>query len=391
LSRNYKYTTEKFIKRASIIHNNKYIYDKSVYIDYKHTPITITCPKHGDFKQTACNHLTRSKCPKCSTEGTSKKLTLPFEKFIEKANSIHNYKYKYCNYKGYKKPCTIICQTHGSFIQTPSNHLSGKGCQKCPSIISKPQQEIIDFIRSITDCELIINDRSAIQPLEIDCYLPQNRIGIEYHGLWWHNNKNNHQEKAIKAQNNSIKLIQIFEYEWSNSKNIVKSIIKHYLNKSNKIFAAQCQISTIPNKTNSKFCECNNILGKSNSQICYGLFDNNTLVSTLSFNKIADGHYKINRYTTKTNYIITNGLKKLLNSFIKEYKPKSILSYSDKRYPIDDILIKFNFKYIETTKPDYKYFKKDKIWSKHQLQTDILKNDYGIIYDAGYDKFILSL
>jgi hypothetical protein len=55
---------KEFIEKSNIIHNNKYLYTKSVYSNNK-TKICITCKKHGDFYQIPNDHLRGSGCPKC--------------------------------------------------------------------------------------------------------------------------------------------------------------------------------------------------------------------------------------------------------------------------------------------------------------------------------------
>ena len=59
-----KLTAKEFIEKAKKIHGDKYNYSKINYID-SHTPITIICPIHGEFKQSASSHLNGSGCPKC--------------------------------------------------------------------------------------------------------------------------------------------------------------------------------------------------------------------------------------------------------------------------------------------------------------------------------------
>ena len=53
--------------------------------------------------------------------------------FIAKATAVHGRKYDYSkvNYNNAKTKITIVCNEHGDFQQTPSNHLSGFNCQKC--------------------------------------------------------------------------------------------------------------------------------------------------------------------------------------------------------------------------------------------------------------------
>ena len=55
------------------------------------------------------------------------------EKFIEKANKVHNNKYDYSKsvYKGCGNKIEIVCPIHGSFWQIPTYHLSGNGCFIC--------------------------------------------------------------------------------------------------------------------------------------------------------------------------------------------------------------------------------------------------------------------
>lgn len=55
---NKRLTTEEFVRRSKLIHGERYIYDKTVYVNQK-TPVIITCKKHGDFQQIAGNHKRR--------------------------------------------------------------------------------------------------------------------------------------------------------------------------------------------------------------------------------------------------------------------------------------------------------------------------------------------
>ena len=81
-----KLTKEQFIEKANIIHNNKYNYDKSNYIN-KSNKIIITCPEHGDFEQVANVHLNGSGCPKCS-ESHGEKL---IRNLLENLNVCYEY------------------------------------------------------------------------------------------------------------------------------------------------------------------------------------------------------------------------------------------------------------------------------------------------------------
>ena len=119
-------TTEEFIEKANIVHNNKYIYEKTHYINTG-TKVCITCPEHGDFWQTPNNHLFGAGCPKCA----GKYNDLVF--FLERARKVHGEKYDYskAEYKGSNIKLCIVCPEHGEFWQTPSAHMHGQGCPIC--------------------------------------------------------------------------------------------------------------------------------------------------------------------------------------------------------------------------------------------------------------------
>lgn len=172
------FTTEQFIKRSKVIHNNKYDYSKSIYSG-KRNLINIICPVHGEFSQLAGNHLQGRGCSKCHFD--NKKLTT--EQFIERANKVHNNKYIYSKviYKGCFNKLNILCPIHGEFEQVSNYHLQGNGCPKCDS--SKGE----NIIRSLLDKHNIQYIQEYRIPDQIykfryDFYLQELNVLIEFHG-----------------------------------------------------------------------------------------------------------------------------------------------------------------------------------------------------------------
>lgn len=55
--------------------------------------------------------------------------------FITLARQVHGVKFDYstARYLNHTTPLQIICPEHGAFMQSPGNHLAGKGCRKCAS------------------------------------------------------------------------------------------------------------------------------------------------------------------------------------------------------------------------------------------------------------------
>lgn len=96
-------TTKKFIKKAEIIHNHKYIYDKTIFTNSK-SKLIITCPTHGDFIQNANGHLNGKGCKICRESRGENKIRL----FLEKKNILHYYQHHFKNCIGNSKRKTPL-------------------------------------------------------------------------------------------------------------------------------------------------------------------------------------------------------------------------------------------------------------------------------------------
>ena len=59
-------TTEEFIRRSEVIHENEYDYSEVDYVNGR-SKVTIICKTHGAFSQTPRSHLYGKKCTKCNS------------------------------------------------------------------------------------------------------------------------------------------------------------------------------------------------------------------------------------------------------------------------------------------------------------------------------------
>jgi hypothetical protein len=123
-----KLQLEEIIRKANLLYNNKYSYEKSVYTGIDKL-FTVTCPYHGDFNLNVQNHLRGQECKHCRIHKNS----LSPEEFVNKANAFHNSKFDYSktNYRNMRLPVIIICPVHGEFSIAPKDHLYGLGCKQC--------------------------------------------------------------------------------------------------------------------------------------------------------------------------------------------------------------------------------------------------------------------
>ena len=256
-------------------------------------------------------------------------------------------------------------------------------CPKCyPKQISNPERELVEFVRTF-GIDFKTNDRLTIKPLELDIYIPKKKLAIEFDGLFWHSENddkqsNYHLKKTELCEKQGIQLIHIFENEWIYKQDIVKSRLKNLLGIYDKtIYARKCEIIEIDSKTSKDFQEQNHIQGAVNSSINLGLYFENELISLMTFGKSRFNkkyEWELLRFCNKLNYHIPGAAGKLLKYFERNYHPKSIISYADRRWSQGKLYKALNFTLDHISKPDYWYWKTLNLESRLKFQKHKLKN-----------------
>ena len=258
-------------------------------------------------------------------------------------------------------------------------------CPFCFPIISgysNIEREISLWIKSL-NIKILENNKQIITPLELDIYIPSKNLAIEFNGLYWHSelmgkDSNYHLNKTNLCQENGIQLLHIFEDEWIEKQNIIKSIIKSKLGLYDKtIHGRKCTMKKINSNDANSFYEENHIQGKCTSKINLGLFYKDELVSCLSFSK--------SRYNKKYDWEITRFANKLgykvYGSFSKLWKHKpegSIITYSDKRLFDGSVYRKF-LNELKSSDPSYWYLDSNyNRYNRTNFQKHKLKEKLGI-------------
>ena len=265
-------------------------------------------------------------------------------------------------------------------------------CLKCyphSSITSNMEKEVLEFIKLIYNGKVVENDRSILKGREIDIYLPDAGLGIEFDGLFWHNDQSGkkedyHLNKTAECEMAGVHLIHIFEDEWIGKQEIVKDRIKSYLKIYDRIlYARKCELKEIDSKTSDDFLEANHLQGSEHSSIRYGLFYENELVSVMTFGKprFNEKHdFEMIRYCSKIGIIVIGGASKLLACFEKKYPNKLLITYADRRYSTGNLYEILGFEKIQYSCPNYWWTKKQIKLSRYQCQKHrlhkILENDF---------------
>lgn len=220
----------------------------------------------------------------------------------------------------------------------------------------------------------IHNTRNVIYPKELDIFLPEYNLGIEYNGVYWHSlyEPNYHQEKTLMCIKKGIKLFQVFE---TDNLEIWRSMILNALGKNEKIFARKCAIKHLESKETMEFLNENHLQGSCGSKIRLGLFYNDKLVQVMTFGKPRFSKkydFELLRFCTLRGYNVVGGASKLFKFFKDNYKG-SVVSYCNLRYSNGNLYRQLGFTQVSLNKPSYFYVKNYEVLTRYQCQKHKLK------------------
>jgi hypothetical protein len=241
-----------------------------------------------------------------------------------------------------------------------------------PTWTSKGELEIKEFLESLGVEVVKGKNRKLLNGKEIDLVIPELKICFEYNGLYYHTEKMGktsqyHLNKTIECSTMGYDLYHIYEDEWMGNKELTKTKIRHILNKSEgvRIGGRNVKIKKISKDLKNTFLTNFHIQGNDKSDIFYGAFYNNVMVGIMTFNgkrnmtKSETDEFELSRFATNSDYIISGLASKILKTFIKEYNPKSVVSFADRRWtinPDNNLYTKLGFKLTSIVKPTYYYY-----------------------------------
>jgi len=252
-------------------------------------------------------------------------------------------------------------------------------CTVCNSLHSNKssyETQIYDFIKIYYKGDIILNSRKIISPYELDIYLPEFKIGIDFNGLHWHNelkkDKNYHKLKTDLCNEIGIQMIHIYEDDWLYKQNIIKSMILNKLKINNEINIKETELKEIIDKELVKeFLNKNHLKGYIGSKINIGLFHNGELISLMVF-KHFKNRYEILRFCNKLNTNIIGGISKIFNFFIRKYSPNEVITYIDRSYSKGKSYEDLGFKIDSLIEPDYYYI----LNHKRKNNINFIKNNF---------------
>jgi hypothetical protein len=311
-----------------------------------------------------------------------------------------------------------------AILQDPAlfkSYITGVSFEAAAVVLKTSATTIISYIKKYNFLEFaspgtgsvaqyeIENWRSIIPPKEIDIYLPDYNLGIEYNGIYHHTEvsgtrgEHYHRNKYTACKANGIALIQICSTTYKKYPQLVKNIILSKLGKTDRLFARKCLVQEVSFNDTMSFLETNHLQNSSTTgKYRLGLYYNDELVQVMTFGKMRkslgasheDGKFELIRMATKQGLTVVGGTSRLFSHFCRLHDPIGIISYCDLRYFTGESLIVLGFKKISDGKAGYWYTDYKRVYHRFNFTKaklvkqghDAKLTEWTIMQSLGYDR-----
>lgn len=271
---------------------------------------------------------------------------------------------------------------------TVHKYIRALGMQECLSVKfrSRPERDIYNICKQHIE-NVIYADKEILNGKELDIYIPEKRLAIEYNGSYWHSEErkgtNYHQDKALACLKHSIRLISIFDYEWEDTNTREKLI--HMLEDAiaNKnIENNENDVRCIGTEEAKQFIDKHSIKTIDHVDISIGCYYKNELIEVMLFEKHGLRSYELIETCCNTGI---NADKSMLNYFIDKYNPEQITVTVDIAKQGINKYTELRFTPVELLEPSYKLVK----YNLELVEESEIENKYCMkVYDCGGIKLI---
>lgn len=269
----------------------------------------------------------------------------------------------------------LICNDCGHvFTRMPQMFQPSKWkpeiCDQCfpVSPTSLMENGVAVLLKDLSPSERVIrSDLERIRPLELDILLPDRNLAVEFCGLYWHSElagktRFYHRYKLEACEKQKLRLITIFEDEWTDRQPIVEGMLRNLLGlNETRIDARACTVERLDSDAANAFLNANHIQGRGRSNARYGLSYQGELVAVMSFHDSEVSRrmsgWEINRFCCKLGVTVRGAASRLFAHFLRDHDPSKVVSYADLRWGTGDVYRHLGFTLEGRTVPNYWYFK----------------------------------
>lgn len=393
------------------------------------------CQKGHSWEASMNRRLLGSGCPVCSNFAL-------LVGFNDLASKFPNLALQYNSVRNKNSPSEItyvstknvwwLCEKGHEWKNSPKNRtynrnqvadFKGNGCPQCSAPVSLPEQQVFDFI--VNDLGLagvVQSDRQILKGRELDIYIPELNVAIEFNGLYWHSEAqgkgaNYHLNKWLECKHHGIQLIQVWEDDWREKQELWKRMLSvklHQGNPNGTVYARKTEIKQFNYKDVQDFLTENHLQGPMSGSGYFGLVEKgaDVLVALLVVTLKNDGTVlEITRFASSKQ--VPGGFSKLLKEVERVYPEVSkIVSFSENSISVGDVYEKNGFvfdgsmtaySYISQTNPPRRLHRRNFTKQKYRDRDDLVFEDglterelaelngLSRVWDAGNTKWVKYL
>lgn len=163
--------------------------------------------------------------------------------------------------------------------------------------VATNEKEIVEYLTGL-GIKVISNTRRIIPPLELDIFLPEFNIAIEHCGIYWHSSKHKasdyHLHKLQKCVDKGVRLITLFEDEWTFNRKVVERVLFTILDRSQLLTddfesVNDCDIQPATQFVNDFSLDttsCDKVIGLQQDNVLHAIIDYTVQNNVILINKV---------------------------------------------------------------------------------------------------------
>lgn len=256
---------------------------------------------------------------------------------------------------------------------------------------SNEEEEIAREVESFSKCKVSRHIRDLIPPYELDIYIPDKRIAIEFNGSFWHSveckGRDYHRNKTEMCEEKGIRLIHIFEHEWVEAPERISAYLYTLISGKEgreEIPLKSCEIKGIGDSASLSFERAYNIFGETQHDISIAVCHEGSILGQMTFKRIESKVYEISSCCEHPQAYVDGWMKVVLDFFILKMSPSMISCKVDLSKSYGEEYARLGFKAIEEIEPSYRIVNRN---TQREVKNREANSNDIVIYDCGYRTF----
>lgn len=341
------------------------------------------CPQGHGWDAAVRARVQGGGCPTCSSLGARKP-------HLAEEWADHRDVYAVSEFSKYR--ASWRCAAGHTWTSQVDNRSRGSGCPECNAkrFVSRQESEVAEYIRSVYDGPVETTVRRFPGIVELDIYLPDLRLGIEFNGVYSHSEANRrgktyHSDKVEACAAQGIRLIQVWQDDWTERPAVVKNMLAHKVGTSEqeRIPARRANAEHVGKAEAKAFLECNHLQGFTGASYHLGLRSAGVLIAVLSLKRTGKpGELRLERYATSA--VVAGGQSKLLRHAEKSVPDwETIITFADHEVSDGHLYEASGWVKDGVLRPDYKYLVGSRRVHKFNYRLARFRSDPSLEYVEG--------